>query len=498
MQGNDSMQPKALDLKSGTPLRNAFIASALVACGCAQAVSLNPRGVGQVLVYPYYTVNNNQDTLITVGNASDTGKVVKVQFNEGMNGRIVLDFNLFLSPRDVWTARVSELAAEDGAGLFSSDRSCTWPVLGPGEQFTTTGYDGGSLVPADGGPTGPGRTREGYIRLFALGEIIPGSTLEDAIIHQQTGVPGEGTPTCEEAEIGIDIHEHLVTPDDTLYGSASIVNVGEGTFFAYGADALADFTDVPLVTTTLPYMASAYSSESGSFGAIAHVLDHEGHYVALDYEIPAHAVSAVFMADSLLNEYLVAPGLGAHTDWIVTFPTRELYTDIHVVPGDASPPFPRASVTARADVEFTLALFDQEEGGGGMPIDDFGVPIMAGTPSLPYQVNVLAFRAIAVDGMPSAVFGSTLATNVAPYGIAGWARMDLASGDGGHALPDANDGTVLLGLPVTGFMVYNIINADAAPGRLANYGGVFPHRTTIVCFSQAQDGSPTACGNGAQ
>jgi hypothetical protein len=480
------------------PLLNAVVACALVACGCAGAVSLNPRGVGQVLIYPYYTVNSNQDTLITVGNASDTGKVVKVQFNEGMNGRIVLDFNLFLSPRDVWTARVSELGTADGAGLFSSDRSCTWPVLGSGERFKTTGYDGGSLVPADGGPTGPGRTREGFITLFALGEIIPASPLEDAIMHHQTGVPGEGTPACEEAEIGIDIHEHLVTAVDSLYGSAAIVNVGEGTFFAYGADALADFTDVPLVATTLPYMASANSSESSNLGAIAHVLDHEGHYVALDYEIPAHAVSAVFMAETLLNEYLVAPDLGAQTDWIVTFPTRELYVDFQVVPGDPSPPFPRASAAARADVEFTLALFDQEEGGGIMPVDDFGLPIMPGTPRIPYQVNVLAFRSIAVEGMPSAVFGSTLATNIGAYGVAGWARMDLASGDGGHALPAAIDGTVLLGLPVTGFMVYNIINADAAPGRLANYGGVFPHRTTIVCFSQAQDGSPAPCGEGAR
>jgi len=36
-------------------------------------------------------------------------------------------------------------------------------------------------------------------------------------------------------------------------------------------------------------------------------------------------------------------------------------------------------------------------------------------------------------------------------------------------------------LPMTGFMVYNIINANAAPGRLANYGGAFAHRPSIAC-----------------
>jgi hypothetical protein len=36
----------------------------------------------------------------------------------------------------------------------------------------------------------------------------------------------------------------------------------------------------------------------------------------------------------------------------------------------------------------------------------------------------------------------------------------------------------LYGVPVVGFMAYNVINAHAQPGRLANYGGVFPHHTT--------------------
>ena len=63
------------------------LASLLVTWSAAHAVSLNPRGLGQVLVYPYYTVNKGQDTLVSIGNASNIGQVVKVQFSEGMNGR---------------------------------------------------------------------------------------------------------------------------------------------------------------------------------------------------------------------------------------------------------------------------------------------------------------------------------------------------------------------------------------------------------------------------
>lgn len=44
--------------------------------------SLNPRGLGQAPIYPCYTVNKNQDTLITMVNASDLSKLVEVSFAE--------------------------------------------------------------------------------------------------------------------------------------------------------------------------------------------------------------------------------------------------------------------------------------------------------------------------------------------------------------------------------------------------------------------------------
>ena len=69
--------------------------------GLANAVDLNPDGLGQVLIYPYYTVNKGQDTLFTVVNTTAIGKAVKVRFLEGYNSREVLDFNLFLSPHDL-------------------------------------------------------------------------------------------------------------------------------------------------------------------------------------------------------------------------------------------------------------------------------------------------------------------------------------------------------------------------------------------------------------
>src|SRR3954470_21974481 len=81
-----------------------FLAMLAASAGCAHAVSLNANGMGQVLIYPYYTVNAGQQTLLTVVNTSGAGKALKVRFLEARNGRTVLDFHLFLSARDIWSA----------------------------------------------------------------------------------------------------------------------------------------------------------------------------------------------------------------------------------------------------------------------------------------------------------------------------------------------------------------------------------------------------------
>ena len=43
---------------------------AIAAMGSAQAVNLDINGRGQVLLYPYYTVNKGQQTLLSVTNTA--------------------------------------------------------------------------------------------------------------------------------------------------------------------------------------------------------------------------------------------------------------------------------------------------------------------------------------------------------------------------------------------------------------------------------------------
>src|SRR6202158_2771430 len=104
---------------------------ALGATGAAQAVNVNPDGLGQALIYPYFTTqgtNAPYNSLLSVVNSTASGKGVKVRFLEGRASKEVLDFNLWLSPFDVWTVAILP-TSNGGAGIATADLSCTTPTV---------------------------------------------------------------------------------------------------------------------------------------------------------------------------------------------------------------------------------------------------------------------------------------------------------------------------------------------------------------------------------
>ena len=141
----------------------------------ANAVNLSQTGLGDVLIFPYYTARDNWQTTLTFINTSDNFLAVKFRFMEGVNSRDVLDFNVVMSPYDVYTGVV-----EAGNGTYGDKTSgirfripalettCTAPYLAPDNSFglNSTAYTG---VNADGGPTGNDRLFEGYVIAMVMG-----------------------------------------------------------------------------------------------------------------------------------------------------------------------------------------------------------------------------------------------------------------------------------------------------------------------------------------
>jgi hypothetical protein len=467
--------------------------------GLANAVDLNPDGLGQVLIYPYYTVNKGQDTLLSVVNTADVGKAVKVRFLEGYNSREVLDFNLFLSPHDVWTASISATGDEmSGGAINTADHSCVDVLPSLPWPFATSGFDGGAPGQgADDGPQTVDRTREGYVEIISMGDIIPGSDLDAATTHAQNGTPDGGVPDCG-APIGntTATSADLDPPTGGLFGSGAIVNVANGTFYAYNADAVDGFSDSVIFTdpsSLRPSLQDANNVAATNGVARSYIFTNGGNLLTVDYPNGPDAVSAVFQSDFIYNEYYNDPAGGGSTDWIITFPTKRFYVDKVLYPAGRTSPFVVPFDGGTSNITANIAVYDREEGSA--VIAQCPSPptpnCFASNPILPYEVNALSF-VDASGATESSVFGSALFKEVAGYGHDGWAQLDLASGDGGHILPGgvtpAGDAVDIPGLPVTGFMAYNIINANVTAGVLANYGGIFRHRAHRSCV-----GTDPAC-----
>ena len=171
-------------------------AGALGVTATADAVSVNPNGLGQVLIYPYYTVNadaagNAYNSLLSVVNTDSSAKAVKVRFLEGRNSREVLDFNLFLSKFDVWTAGIIP-SSSGGALVKTGDKSCTIPesktTLQLGVNFVNFAYVG------DGGGDGLDRTKEGYVEIIEMAAYTSTNCTSIVVTHVN------GVPACQGAK----------------------------------------------------------------------------------------------------------------------------------------------------------------------------------------------------------------------------------------------------------------------------------------------------------
>jgi hypothetical protein len=465
----------------------------------ASAVNINPDGLGQVLLYPYYTVNNDQNTLLSVVNTTNVGKAVKVRFLEGYNSREVLDFNLFLSPFDVWTATVFPLSTvtsgATAAAIASFDNSCTAPqftqgtVSGVGyQQFLNYAYVSGN---ADTGPTGLDRTREGHFEMITMSDIVDGSDLSDDTTHID-GVPpgcGGGTGSKTQAEIDFETGTDTVAPSSGIFGSAAILNAAQGTFYSYNADAIDGFTAVKLDNPTgslFPTLANVndFLGTPAAF-ATSYVFD-DGALLTSTWPQGEQidAVSSLIDASSIYNEY-ESDGSFSGTDWVVTLPTKRFYVDPGITPVVIEPfeelfGDPDGSGDGLSCFLIGITIYDREEltstpsGCGFSPCPPDRPPS-----SLCYETNVVTFNSTGTNS----ILGSTLTSNIAPIGDTGWVGLSLtASTSGGtHSLRPATNFNVFNGLPVTGFQATNFVNANVTAGVLANYSGAYRHRIARSC-----------------
>lgn len=482
----------------------------------AHAVTLDPRGGGQVLLYPLYSVDRGNQTLMSIVNTSARGKALHVAFHEGFDNRTVLNFNLYLGPYDVWTAGIFSVDENGPAAILTRDKSCTVPSFGSVQYvpFRNYGYSGAQ---SDGGSSGLERTREGTIEVIEMGSLVSGSPAAVAAAHGDNGVPANCAALVQAwiAPDGFwvqDSTRDLGNPTGGLFGGAALVNVANGTMWSYNAAALEEFRqdpgDVPRGTRNSvvlhrvgsdphPNLADALTDPSRDIAAASVLID--GKLVRAEYPAATRAIDAVTAAlasDTLSNDYVVESAIGAQSEWIIDLPTKSFYTDPAIV-GDAGvAPFMGVFGTTGYCMTARAAVFDREErtevgcGPIGVPPPGYHCPTVV---ELCNVVQTAPFEQTGISAPTAETSSSFLAPRLSvvfgsgtprQLGFAsGWMRLELASspGDGAHRMRPANDGTVFEGLPAIGFLATNYVNSAALPGLLANYSGAFAHRTTARC-----------------
>jgi len=133
-----------MNLFKKTLLSTAVTTLALTSSVHAQQV-INTEGTGQVLMFPFYNLENNSNTFMHISNNTGDNKAIKVRFMEHKNSNIVLEFNAYLGPYDVFPVALDATDAAGGS-VLTTDNTCTVPELG-----TANGdYSGTKTVLASG------------------------------------------------------------------------------------------------------------------------------------------------------------------------------------------------------------------------------------------------------------------------------------------------------------------------------------------------------------
>jgi len=372
------------------------VAAALIGLGMAGAAHAS-----NILVVPYYTAQTQHATLLNIVNTdTKNGKAVKVRFRGAANSDDVFDFQLFLSPGDVWTGQVAQNAA-GLAQLTTNDNSCTKPAK---SVLNSTPFITSRLNPALTAEQKAEQTREGYVEIFVMADIPKGvqagqldddttpadkvNDLYTVIKHKNSVAPCSGADwtALDKAVVGAASGGTglagdsvaagnalgLALPTGGLFANYTVINVARAG--AWDGEAVAvstpDVTEIPYWPQTAEAVAAAeivkfsadplFSSATttgntgagGTPGADTTAAIKAGAYdlpdlstaydlagasaAAADPVARATAVSTALATTAVTNEFLTNADIQATTDWVFSMPSRRYWVAMDYAAANAA------------------------------------------------------------------------------------------------------------------------------------------------------------------
>lgn len=479
-------------------------------------------GTGHMLVVPYFSTQGGNSTLLSIINTdTQKGKAVKVRFRGAANSDDIYDFQVFLSPGDVWTANVSA-NAEGKSFLTTNDASCTKPAKATlnSTPFVTT-----RLNPAASAEEKANHTREGYIEIFNMADIVKpasgASNLYTSIKHKNGVAPCSNI--VADAANGIaastawtDINTDktvgdltapaigMANPTTGLAANWTIINVPKAVAWSGaaaaieavngGAPAAGSVVYFPQTSTPIAAgTASAFTADpllqTGAVkGALYDLPDMSTRYTttATSPEVQAAALAGAIAATGVINEFWTDPTINAATDWVFSMPTRryavavDYVGTVNPVTGAKSPAVvPNVGNAAHFSSGvggntvlvgdklcisgITTSPWDREERQPASPDDVVISPSEPGAAVLFCgETSVLSFN----NG--GAATTGVLNANVAVKDI------DVGYQDGWMVMN--TPGATAVGLPVLGQAFVSAYNPQVKPGTEGNFNVGWSHR----------------------
>lgn len=515
------------------------VAVSNVGLGVTDATQLQVAagGIGHILVVPYFNAQNGNITVISLVNTDETnGKALKVRFRGASNSDDILDFTLLLSPGDVWTGYVDS-AGGSGARFTTQDRSCTYPdIRGVTTSFVTNRLDSTLSAAAINN-----NTREGYIEIFNMADIPPGTNATGGNSALYTTVKHVGgQPPCnttfldnslltDTAVESVAAQRGLAAPTTGLMGNWTIMNVPQTTNFAGTATAVralvtatADgrgnyvlfpqsastattpdlFTADPSLRAIAANVGTTKTNVGVLGGAPTAPVIQAAFYDLPDLSTPyitdaglataiagaalgaetgpraqASILTTALAVQSIKNEYANDASVTARTDWVFSMPTRRYSVALAYGATSATRYFSVVPTAGTANEFFHTS--NTTVTGRQICVNSDGQKFWDREETTKSSGAVLSPGNVSVTNF----CGETSVLSFNAAGLDSVLSATVARQDTGTSAFVNGWGSVSTvnggpGLPILGAAFLKLTNPQAGPGTSGTYGSVFDHRYT--------------------
>lgn len=409
----------------------------------AQADYASATELGDLAIVPYYTVMDGYATGVNIINTANETQVIKFRFRRAPDSMDALDFNVVLSPYDMYTGFIS--MEGDDITWTSNDNSCTVPD-----------YDAGPNKFAM-----PDIYREdaetGYIEIISMGsaDTSTTSTIAIAAKHDSDGVPADCDSVRDNFFAGgkvgskkgvvdsattvdgdLKTNKYVVS-SDSLKVSFFIKSDATGTEFGDNAVHIAGFLNTPSIT----------NQQTGIFSNDLQGFDYPDLNGGAPLGSPRgkyNELRGILAAKELINDWSanVAGDFSVDTDWVITYPGQYVMLDLaEYIPrtvygagleGEClranGVPATGSDEVAGCDyrdipVTAKITVYDREEQGivieEGELVVSPSPPVIIPEITLDDEVNVIQWGGSPVLNAPKALTG----LEVPPGANFGWASL---------------------------------------------------------------------------